>query len=95
MPNSLQHYEFIAYFPQRLYKNDGKPRAFILQDKNADKLLNVQKLLVGRSSDFVWPQASLPRTNKDKPGYRCTPIIDGKAILFKNPEVPLSTELGA
>jgi hypothetical protein len=41
----------------------------------------------------VRPRASLPRTTKDKPAYCCTPIIDGKKNLFKDPEVPLAVEL--
>ncbi len=42
----------------------------------------------------MWPRASLPRTTKDKPAYRCTPIINGRKILFEDPKVPLMAELG-
>jgi hypothetical protein len=32
---------------------------------------------------FIWPQASLPRTTKNKPTHHCTPIIDGKKIFSR------------
>ncbi len=36
-----------------------------------------------RLANFVRQQASLPRTTKDKPVYRCTPIINGKKIFWR------------
>jgi hypothetical protein len=83
MPSSLWHYEFIAYLLQRLHKNDDKPRANCFQDKNADKLPNLQEPSGRRLAHFVQPQGSLPRTTKDKPAYCCTPIIDGKKIFLR------------
>ncbi len=53
-----------------------------------------KNLLVGRLANFVRPQASLPRTNKDKPTYCCTPIINSKKVLFEDHEVVLAVELG-
>ncbi len=34
-------------------------------------------------ANFVWPRACLSRTNKEKPVYCCTPIIDGKKIFLR------------
>ncbi len=52
------------------------------QDKNADKLPSLREPSGRRLADFVWLQASHPRTTKDKPAYHCTQIIDGKKIFF-------------
>ncbi len=37
-------------------------------------------------ANFVRPRASLPRTTKDKPAYRCTPIIDGEKFFSRTPK---------
>ncbi len=64
--------------------------------KNANKLrIFCQEPSCRRLADFVRPQASLPRTTKDKPAYHCMPIIGGREILFEDPEVPLAAELGS
>jgi hypothetical protein len=95
MSRGLWHYEFIAYLLQRLNKNDDKPRADCFQDKNADKLPSLQEPSDGRLANFVRPRASLPRTTKDETAYCCTPIIDGRKILFEDPEVLLAEEVGS
>jgi hypothetical protein len=84
MLSGLWHYEFIAYLLQRLDKNNDKLRACCFQDKNADKLPSLQEPSGRRLADFVRPRASLPRTTKDKPVHRCTPIINGKKIFSRN-----------
>jgi hypothetical protein len=86
MPSGLCYYEFITYLLQRLNKNDNKLRANCFQDKNANKLPSLQEPSDGRLANFVRPQASLPRTTKDKPAYRCMPIIDGKIIFLRTPK---------
>jgi hypothetical protein len=83
MPSGLWHYEFIAYFLQRLNKNNNKPRAEFFQDKNADKLQSLQEPSDGRLADFVRPRASLPRTTKDETAYHCMPIINSKKIFLR------------
>jgi hypothetical protein len=92
--SSLWHYEFIAYLLQRLNKNTDKLRACCFEDKNANKLRNLQEPSVRRLAGFVRPQANLPRTTKNKPAHCCTPIIDDKKILFEDPKVLLAAELG-
>jgi hypothetical protein len=52
--------------------------------KNADKLrICLQEPSGRRLANFVWPQASLPRTTNNKPVYCCTLIIDGKKIFSR------------
>ncbi len=83
----LWHYEFIACLLQWLYKNGNKLRSCCFQDKNADKLRNFLPEPSGRRlANFLRPQASLPRTTKDKPAYCCTPTIDSEKILLKTPK---------
>ncbi len=62
--------------------------------KNADKLRSLQEPSGRRLVNSVRPQASLPRTTKDKPAYCCKPIIYGKKNLFEDTEVLLVAELG-
>ncbi len=58
--------------------------------KNADKLwIFCQEPTCWRLANFVRPQASLPRTTKDKPAYCCTPIINGKKIFLRTPKCHL------
>ncbi len=83
------------YRLQRLNKNNDKPRADCFQDKNANKPLSSREPSGRRLANFVRPRVSLPRTTKDKPAYRCMPIIDGKKNIFKDPQVPLAVELGS
>jgi hypothetical protein len=83
MPSSLWHYEFIAYLLQRLDKKANKLRACCFQDKNADMLRSLQEPSGRRLARFVRPQASLPRTTKNKPAHNCMPIIDGKKIFSR------------
>jgi hypothetical protein len=59
-------------------KNTDKLRACCFQDKNADKLRSLQEPSGRRLANFVWPQANLPRTSKNKPAHCCTPITNGK-----------------
>ncbi len=62
--------------------------------KNADKLRRCFWEPSGRRFDnFVRQRESLPRTMKNKPAHRCTPIINGKKTLFEDPEVLLAVEL--
>jgi hypothetical protein len=90
MPSGLWHYEFIARLLQGLYKNADK-----IEYKNANKLRSfLEDPSCRRLANFVRPRASIPRTTKDKPAYHCTPIIDGKKKLFKDPEVLLMAESG-
>ncbi len=56
------------------------------QDKNADKLRSLQDSSGRRLANFMQPQASLPRTTKNKPAYCCMPIIDGKKIFSRTPK---------
>ncbi len=78
----LWHYEFIAHLLQGLHMNANKLRGCCFQDKNANKLRSfLQEPSGRRAADFVQPQASLPRTTKDKPGYRCMPFINGFFLL--------------
>ncbi len=52
--------------------------------KNANKLkIFCQEPSCRRLANFVRPQASLPRTTKDKPAYCCMPIIDGKKTFLR------------
>jgi hypothetical protein len=82
LPSSLGHYEFIAHLLQGLYKNADK-----IEFKNANKLRSFLEDPSCRwLANFVQPQASLPRTTKDKPAYLCTPIIDGKKIFLRTPK---------
>jgi hypothetical protein len=82
MPSGLWHYEFIARLLQGLYKNADK-----IEFKNANKLWSfLEDPSCRRLADFVRPQASLPRTTKDKPGYCCTPIIDGEKFFSRTPK---------
>jgi hypothetical protein len=81
-PSGLGHYEFIARLLQGLYKNASK-----VKFKNSDKLRSFLKdPSCRRSANFVRPQASFPRTTKDKPACCCTPIIDGKKIFLRTPK---------
>jgi hypothetical protein len=58
--------------------------------KNANKLrIFCQEPTCRRLADFVRPQASLPRTTKDKPAYCCMPIINGKKIFSRTPKCHL------
>jgi hypothetical protein len=91
MPSGLWQYEFIAYLLQRLNKNANKLRACCFQEKNADKLRSLKEPSGRRLAGFVWPQASLPRTTKNKPAHFCTPNIDGKKI-FSRTQVLLVAE---
>jgi hypothetical protein len=55
--------------------------------KNANKLrIFCQEPSCRRLANFVWPQASLPRTTKDKPAYCCMQIINGKKIFSGTPK---------
>jgi hypothetical protein len=82
MPSGLWHFEFIACPLQGLYKNADK-----IEYKNADKLRSfLEDPSCRRLANFVRPQASLPRTTKNKPAYRCTSIIDGKKIFLRTPK---------
>jgi hypothetical protein len=84
MPSSRGHYEFIACLLQGLYKNADKLRSCLFQDKNANKLRSFLWEPSGRRlANFVRLQASLSRTTKDKPGYPCMPIIDGKQFFSR------------
>jgi hypothetical protein len=90
----LWHYEFIACLLQRLYKNANKLRSCCFQDKNANKLMSFLQERSGRRlADFVRPQASLPRTTKDKPVYCCTSIINGKKTFSRTPKCYLRQSL--
>ncbi len=89
MPSGLRHYKFIAYLLQRLNKNNYKPRAYCFQDKNANKLPSLQEPSGRRLANFVRPRASLPRTTKDKPAYRCMPIINGEKFFLRTPKCHL------
>jgi hypothetical protein len=82
-PSGLRHYEFIAYILRRLGNNNDKLRACCFQDKNADKLPSLQEPSGRRLDVFVRPQASLPRTTKNKPAHCCMPIINGKKIFLR------------
>jgi hypothetical protein len=86
MHSGLWHYEFIAYLLQRLDKNADKLRACCFQDKNANKLRSSQDPSGRRLANFVQPQASLPRTTKNKPAHHCTLMIDGKKIFLRTPK---------
>ncbi len=58
--------------------------------KNADKLrIFHQEPSCRRLANFVWPQASLLRTTKDKPAYCCTPIIGGEKFFWRTPKCHL------
>ncbi len=58
--------------------------------KNADKLRFFrQEPSCRRLADFVRPQVSLLRPTKDKPAYRCTPIIDCKKFFSRTPKCHL------
>jgi hypothetical protein len=54
--------------------------------KNADKLRNLREPSGRRLANFVRPRASLPRTTKNKPAHRSTPIINGKKIFSRTPK---------
>jgi hypothetical protein len=56
------------------------------QDKNADKMESLQEPSGRRLANFVRLQASLPRTIKNKPAHRCTPIIDGEKFFLRTPK---------
>ncbi len=86
MPSGLWHYEFITYLVQRLDKNANKLRACCFQDKNAYKLRSLQEPSGWRLAGFVRPRASLPRTTKNKPAHRCTPIINGEKFFLRTPK---------
>ena len=87
MPSSRGHYEFIACLLQGLYKNADKLRSCLFQDKNANKLRSFLQEPSGRRlANFVRPQASHPRTTKDKPAYHCTPIINSKKFFLRTPK---------
>jgi hypothetical protein len=61
-----------------LDENEGKPGAYFYKTRAPTSCQIFQEPSDGRLADFVRPQASLPRTTKDKPEYCCTPIINGK-----------------
>jgi hypothetical protein len=79
MPSGLWHYKFIARLLQGLYKNSNKN-----EYKNADKLRRfLEDPSCRRLADFVWPQASFPRTTKNKPAHCCMPIIDSEKFFLR------------
>ncbi len=84
-PSGLWHYEFIASLLQGLFKNADK-----LLSRHARMPTSWERCFWEpsgrRLANFVWPQASLPRTTKDKPAYGYMPIIDSKKILSWTPK---------
>ncbi len=62
----------------------GEGLLFLRQDAN--KLRSLQEPSGRRLASFVWPWASLPRTTKNKPAHRCTPIIDSKNSFLRTPK---------
>jgi hypothetical protein len=88
-PNGSWHYEFInfkAHLLQRLDENDGKPGAHFYKTRAPTSCQNFWEPSDGSLANFVRPQASLPRTIKNKPAYRCMPIINGKKIFLSTPK---------
>ncbi len=84
--SSLGHHEFKPVFyrgPTRMPTSWG---VVFFQDKNANKLrIFLWESSGRRLANVVRPQASFPRTTKDKPVYRCRPIINSKKILSRTP----------
>jgi hypothetical protein len=57
---------------------------FLQECRQAEEFL--QEPSGRRLANFVWLQASLPRTTKDKPAYCYTPITNSKKIFSRTPK---------
>jgi hypothetical protein len=73
-PSGLQHSEFIPHLLLGALQEHQQAEEFLREPSGR------------RLAIFLRPQASLPRTTKDKPAYCCTPIIDGEKILSRTPK---------
>jgi hypothetical protein len=80
-PSGQLHYEFITQLLQGLYKNANNFLHGTQECGQAEDFC--QEPSCRRLANFVRPRASLPRTTKDKPAYRCMPIINGKKIFSR------------